>query len=132
VVKLNRMELSTLTGKQVNTIEDAYRVARKILDKYGTEVIVTLGGANDSLAVLREHSYLIPAPEVKEVVSTLGAGDDVLAGLGYALAEKKSMEEGFRLGFAAAGAAIMTLGPADCRKTDVDKLLPTIQSIPFK
>ena len=132
VIKLNCVELSTLAGKQVITIEDAYTAAHEVLDKYGTEVIVTMGGANDSLAVLKEHSYVIPAPEVKEVVSTFGAGDGVLAGLGYALGEGKSMEEGLRLGFAAAGAVIMTLGPANCHKADVDKLLPTIQLIPFK
>ena len=132
VIKPNRVELSTLAGRPVITIEDAYRAAHQVLEKYGTEVIVTLGGANDALAVLKEHSYLIPVPEVEHVVSTAGAGDGVLAGLGYALAERKPLEEGLRLGFAAAGAVIMTPATADCRKEDVDKLLPTIQLLPYK
>lgn len=132
VIKPNRVELSTLAGKTVITIEDAYNAAHQVLDKYGAEVIVTLGGTNDALAVLKEHSYLIPVPEVENVISTAGAGDGVLAGLGYALAERKPMEEGLRLGFAAAGAVIMTPATADCHKEDVDKLLPTIQLIPYK
>jgi len=132
VIKPNRVELSTLAGKTVITIEDAYRAAHQVLEKYGTEVIVTLGGANDALAVLKEHSYLIPVPEVKHVVSTAGAGDGVLAGLGYALAERKPLEEGLRLGFAAAGAIIVTPATADCRKEDVDRLLTTIQLLPYK
>ena len=132
VIKPNRVELSTLAGKTVITVEDAYWAAHQVLDKYGAEVIVTLGGTNDALAVLKEHSYLIPVPEVEHVVSTAGAGDAVLAGLGYALAERKPLEEGLRLGFAAAGAVIMTAATADCRKEDVEKLLPTIQLIPYK
>jgi len=132
VIKPNRMDLSTLAGKTVITIEDTYRAAHQVLQKYGCEVIVTLGGTNDALAVLKEHSYLIPVPEVENVVSTAGAGDAVLAGLGYALAERKPLEEGLRLGFAAAGAVIMTAATADCRKEDVEKLLPTIQLIPYK
>jgi 1-phosphofructokinase family hexose kinase len=131
VIKPNRMELSTIAGKPVITVEDAYQAAHKILIKYGTEVIVTLGAA-DALAVLKDRSYLIPMPKVDKVVSTAGAGDGVLAGIGYALAQRKPMEEGLKLGFAAAGAVIMTLGTADCRKADVEKLLPTIQLIPYK
>ena len=131
VIKPNRIELSTIAGKPVITVEDAYQAAHNILKKYGTEVIVTLGAA-DALAVLKDRSYLIPMPKVGKVVSTAGAGDGVLAGIGYALAERKPMEEGLKLGFAAAGAVIMTLGTADCRKADVEKLLPTIQLIPYK
>jgi 1-phosphofructokinase family hexose kinase len=131
VIKPNRMELSTIAGKPVITVEDAYQAAHKILIKYGTEVIVTLGAA-DALAVLKDRSYLIPMPKVDKVVSTAGAGDGVLAGIGYALAQRKPMEEGLKLGFAAAGAVIMTLSTADCRKADVEKLLPTIQLIPYK
>jgi 1-phosphofructokinase family hexose kinase len=131
VIKPNRMELSTIAGKPVITVDDAYRAAHDILTKYGTEVIVTLGAA-DALAVLKDRSYLIPMPKVDKVVSTAGAGDGILAGIGYALAQRKPMEEGLKLGFAAAGAIIMTLGTADCHKADVEKLLPTIQLIPYK
>jgi 1-phosphofructokinase family hexose kinase len=131
VIKPNRMELSTIAGKPVITVEDAYHAALNILKKYGTEVIVTLGAA-DALAVLKDRSYLIPMPQVDRVVSTAGAGDGVLAGIGHALAEHKPLEEGLKLGFAAAGAVIMTLGTADCRKADVEKILPTIQLIPYK
>ena len=131
VIKPNRMELSTIAGKPVITVEDAYHAAHNILTKYGTEVIVTLGAA-DALAVLKDRSYLIPMPKVDKVLSTAGAGDGVLAGIGYALAQHKPMEEGLKLGFAAAGAIIMTLATSDCIKADVDKLLPTIQLIPYK
>jgi len=81
---------------------------------------------------LHDRSYLIPMPQVENVVSTAGAGDAVLAGIGYALAHRKPLEEGLKLGFAAAGAVIMTPGTADCHKADVEKLLPTIQIIPYK
>jgi len=132
VIRPNRFELTALAGKPVITVDEAYHAAKKILEQYGTEVIVTLGASQDSLAVLKDRAYLIPVPKVEEIISRAGAGDGVLAGIGHALASHKPMEEGLQLGFAAAGAVIMTPATADCRKADVDALLPTIQLIPYK
>jgi len=132
VIRPNRFELTTLAGKPVITVEDAYHAAKQIFEKYSTEVIVTLGASQDSLAVLKDQAYLIPVPQVEKIISRAGAGDGVLAGIAHALASRRPIEEGLKLGFAAAGAVIMTPASADCRKVDVDALLPTIQLIPYK
>ena len=130
-IKPNRTELSQVIGRQVKTVKEVYAAAREVLDIYGTEVVVTLGDQG-ALAVLKDRAYRIPAPKVDHVESIAGAGDAVLAGITWALAYKKPIEEGLRLGTAAAGAVVMQPGTADCRKEDVNRLLPTIELIPYQ
>lgn len=131
VIKPNRTELSVLAGKPIATLEEAYQAARAVYKQYGCQVVATMGGGMSALAVLKDRSYLIPNLKVEKVVSTAGAGDGVLAGIGYALAEGKPLEEGLRLGFAAAAAIITNLRTADCKKEDVYANLPKVQLIPY-
>ena len=130
VIKPNRAELSSVAGETITTIEQAYHAARTILDTYGTQVIVTLD-ADGALAVLKGGTFRIPALKLSAVKNTAGAGDGVLAGIAYALANHLPIQEGIRLGTAAAGAVILTPATADCRKQDVERLLPTIELIPY-
>jgi 1-phosphofructokinase len=130
IIKPNRAELASITGRTVETIEDTYTAAKEVLQDYGTQVVATLG-EKGALAVLRDRTLHIQSLKVEKLESTAGAGDAVLAGIAYALAFDKPMEEGLRLGFAAAGAVIQTLATADCHKEDVEKLLETIELIPY-
>jgi len=63
--------------------------------------------------------------------SIAGAWDAVLAAIAWSLAERISLEEGLRLGTAAAGAVIMTPDTADCRHEDLERLLPLVQVLPY-
>jgi 1-phosphofructokinase family hexose kinase len=128
-VKPNRDELEALTGQHVDSLERAYHAARALQEQYGASPVVTLGEAG-ALAILPERAYRIPPPQVA-IVNTAGAGDAVLAGLTAALARGEPVEDGLRLGFAAAGAVMMTPITADCRRADVERLLPTIELIPY-
>ncbi|MDO9546445.1 MAG: hexose kinase [Pelolinea sp.] len=130
VIKPNRADLSSVAGGTITTIEQAYHAARSILDTYGTQVVVTLD-ADGALAVLNEGVFRVPAPKIPVIESTAGAGDGILAGITYALAKHLPIQEGIRLGTAAAGAVILTPATADCRKEDVERLLPTIELIPY-
>ena len=130
VIKSNCAELSGVVGQNITTIEDAYQGARAILNQYGTQVVVTLA-AEGALAVLKEASYRIPAPRIEVIENTAGSGDGILAGIAYALSKHLPLEDGIRLGIAAAGAVIMTPAAADCRKDDIERLLPTVELIPY-
>lgn len=129
IAKPNTDEISELTGQKVTTIESAYHAGVELHNKYGTMLIITLG-ADGALAILEGRSYQIPILKVP-VVSTAGAGDAVLAGLSAALSEGKAIEDGLRLGFATAAAVCLTPATADCRRADVNKLLPQIRLIPY-
>jgi 1-phosphofructokinase family hexose kinase len=128
-VKPNRAELEEITDQSLPSVEAAYRAARDLQMRYGSSLVVTLG-EEGAVAVLPGRAYHIPPPRV-EVISTAGAGDGVLAGLAAALSRGDPLEEGLRLGFAAAAAVLMTPGTADCHRADVERLLPTIELIPY-
>jgi fructose-1-phosphate kinase PfkB-like protein len=129
IVKPNIDELAQLSDRKVTDLRSVFLQAKRLQEKYGTAFIITLG-TRGALAVLEDGAYRIPPLNLK-VVSSAGAGDGVLAGIAAALSQGKSIEEGLRLGFAAASAVCLTPATADCRRQDVELLLPKIQLIPY-
>ncbi|GIL11626.1 MAG: tagatose-6-phosphate kinase [Chloroflexota bacterium] len=128
-IKPNRDELSRLTGQPVQSVDDAYRAGRDIFERTGTCPIITLGG-DGALAVLPDRAYRIP-PLAVEAVSPAGAGDAVLAGLAASIERGQPVEEGLRLGIAAATAVCLMPGTADCRRADVEHFLPLVELLPY-
>jgi 1-phosphofructokinase len=129
VSKPNIDEISDLYGQRVGSIAAAYRAGKELQAKYGTVFVITLG-KEGALAVMADKAYRIPVLDIP-VVSTAGAGDAVLAGMAAALSRKKTLEDGLRLGFAAAGAVCLTPATADCCRADVERLLPQVELIPY-
>lgn len=123
-IKPNRDELSALMGAPVSTLDEAYQAGRQLVTRYGTQPIITLG-KDGALAVLHDRAYYVPPLEI-EVVSAAGAGDAMLAGLAAALGRGQTIEEGLRLGTAAAAAVCLMPGTAECRREDVERLLPLV------
>jgi 1-phosphofructokinase family hexose kinase len=130
VAKPNVDEISDLAGYKITTIQQAYHAAKELQAKTSTNFIVTFG-EKGALAVLTDRAYLIPALKIP-VVSTAGVGDAVLAGMSVALSKGKPLEEGLRLGFAAAAAVCLTPATADCRREDVEAMLPRISLVPYQ
>jgi len=60
------------------------------------------------------------------VVSAVGAGDALLAGMLLQLQQNEGMEEALRWGTAAGAAACLTAGTQLCRRDDVERLLPAV------
>jgi 1-phosphofructokinase family hexose kinase len=129
-IKPNEDELSDLVGQPVTDFDAAYRAGRDIYSRCGTCPIITMG-RQGALAVLPDRAYRIPALPI-EVVSAGGAGDAVLAGLAAHLHRGEPVEEGLRLGFAAAAATCLLPGTADCRPEDVERFLPMVELIPWE
>ncbi|MCC6613962.1 MAG: 1-phosphofructokinase family hexose kinase [Anaerolineae bacterium] len=128
-IKPNEDELGQLTGRTIESFDDAYAAGKIILERFGTMPIITMG-PQGALAVLQDRAYFIPAIPVK-VVSAGGAGDAVLAGITASLHRGQPIEEGLRLGFAAAAATCLLPGTADVRPEDVERLLPQVELIPY-
>jgi len=125
IAKPNIDEIAELIGSPVNTIEEAYKAGRELQNKYGADLIITLG-KEGALAVLHGRAYRIPVLKI-HVASAAGAGDSVLAGLAAALSEGRTVEDGLRLGFAAAAAVCLNYATADCRRADVERLMPQVE-----
>lgn len=128
-IKPNQDELAALVGAPVADMAAAYSAGQHILQTYGTSSVMTFG-AQGALAVLPGRAYRIPPLNI-DVVSAAGAGDAVLAGLAASVERGQRVEEGLRLGFAAAAAVCLLPGTADCHKADVDTFLPRIELIPY-
>ena len=124
-IKPNQHELEALSGKRISTLSEAYEAGRTVLDRYGTQPIITLGSMG-ALAVLRERAYFIP-PLPITVVSTSGAGDAMLAGLAASIQHGQAIEDGLRLGAAASAAVCIMPGTADCRREDVERFLNQVE-----
>jgi 1-phosphofructokinase family hexose kinase len=124
-VKPNHHELEHLTGKVIDSVEAAYAAGREILAQYGSCPIITMG-KDGALAVLPDKAYFIPPLNI-EVVSASGAGDGMLAGITASLFQKLPIEDGLRLGTACASAVCLLAGTADCRREDVERLLPQVR-----
>ncbi len=128
-IKPNRDELEGLTGRRIDTLDDAYHAGREIIERYGTSSVITLG-EDGALAVLPDRAYSLPPLKVN-VVSTSGAGDGMLAGLAAAVSRGQPIEDGLRLGAAAAAAVCLMPGTADCRREDVERFLSEVRIVPY-
>ena len=128
-IKPNNHELSALVGHELDSIDALYAAAQDILQRYGTEVVISLG-KDGVLAVLKDRSYRIPPIEV-EVSSPAGAGDAILAGLAHALHFQTPMEDGLRLGVAAATAVCLQPGTAAYDVADMQRFLPQVELIAY-
>lgn len=124
-VKPNRHELERLTGRRIDSRDDALAAARLVAARYHTTPVVTLG-KDGMVALDGERAYYLPALDV-QVVSSAGAGDAVLAGLAASLALGGTPEDGLRLGAAAAAAVCLLPATADCRREDIERLLPQVR-----
>ena len=128
-IKPNEHELSALAGRKLQGDAELYEAGREIREQYGTQVVITMG-KDGALAILNERSYRIP-PIAVEVSSPAGAGDAVLAGLAHALHHDRPLEEGLRLGIAAATAVCLQPGTAAYDVADMERFLPQVELIPY-
>ncbi len=128
-IKPNEHELSALAGRKLRTVEELYAAGKDILERQGTQVVITMG-ADGALAVLKDRGYRIPPIRVN-VSSPAGAGDAVLAGLAQAIHHKRPIEEGLRLGIATATAVCLQPGTADYQVADMQRFLPQVELIPY-
>ncbi len=130
IVKPNRHELQELAGLPIVSQNDILSAGKEIRKKYGSSLVITLG-EQGLLALFPGGTYQVPPLSVK-VVSTAGAGDGVLAGLAAALSFGWPLEKGLTLGTAMAGAVCMQLATADCRREDIEALIPQVNLIEVK
>ncbi len=129
VIKPNQAELSYLAGRDLEGIAEVRTAAGELNAQSGVAVVATLA-EQGALAAFEGKVMQIPALPV-QVISPAGAGDAVVAGIAVALARREPLEAGLRLGFAAAGAVVARPGTADCRREDIDALLPLVNLIPM-
>jgi len=124
LIKPNVQEAQRVLGVRLASRSQIVVAAKELL-RWGPTVVVISMGANGAIAVTREEA-LYAHPVKVELLSTIGSGDSMVAGLTIALEQGKPLEEGLRLGAAAGAATAMTPGTHLCRKEDVEALLEKV------
>jgi 6-phosphofructokinase 2 len=126
LLKPNLAELSALVGVdklEMNEVDDA---AMEIIRQGKCEVVVVSLGPQGALLVTKAGFEHVPAPMVKKL-STVGAGDSMVAGMVWALNEGKSYREMVQAGVACGSAATKNQGTELFHAEDVWRLVKWIQ-----
>lgn len=121
LLKPNLAELAALTGSDHLMEDEIAAAARQIVNRQQSAAVVVSLGPSGALLVTRNEQVLVPAPVVKKV-STVGAGDSMVAGMVLRLSKGAGFLSATRYGVACGTAATLNPGTALCKKEDVDKI----------
>lgn len=108
LVKPNRYEMERYFGRPIETEEEILEAGREFLQKGISVALISLGGEGAVMCSgggwIRAEGLSVP------VVSTVGAGDSMVAAFAYALDRGMGFERAFRLSVAAGSAAVTCSG----------------------
>ena len=112
----NETEAAALTGRRLESLDDARRAGDALLTKGAGTALITLG-EKGALFHARGRSDLVPAVKVGPVVETTGAGDAFVGGFAAALARGNDPLAATRFGCAVAGISVTRAGTAPSMPT---------------
>jgi 6-phosphofructokinase 2 len=127
MIKPNIGEFRALAGKNIKEESQIKTEAGKMVNSGHCQVLVISFGAAGALMVTKDSAFHIRPPAVP-IVSKVGAGDSMVAGIVLSLARGKSLKESVMFGVASGTAAVMTPGTQLCRKQDTERLFETMIS----
>jgi 6-phosphofructokinase 2 len=127
LIKPNVREFRELVGREVREQAQIEAAALELVESGRCEILVISLGAAGALAVSRDFSEHILPPTVP-IVSKVGAGDSMVAGMVLSLARGRSSRESVLFGVATGTAAVMTPGTELCRREDAERLYAGIRT----
>lgn len=110
------LEVEQLTGME---LEDA---AMEILDKGYCKMLIISLGAQGAMLARQDAAIDYIVPPTMPVISAVGAGDSMVAGIIVGCLKGFWPDQAARYGVAAGTAAAMTPGSELCRKEDTDQI----------
>ncbi|RWX00846.1 1-phosphofructokinase family hexose kinase [Flavobacterium cerinum] len=121
MVKPNLGELSRLSGKEELDNESADEAARQLINDGKAEIVAVSMGPQGAYLITKEEAIHINAPSVKKL-STVGAGDSMVAGMVSIIAKGGNLTDMARMGVACGSAATMSKGTGLFTKENAEKL----------
>lgn len=124
-VKPNELELSQWAGKSLTTDTEILGEAVKLLD-LGIQIVVISMGSSGAYFLSKEGVFkaYLSAPKI---VTTVGAGDAMVAGISAAIKEGGNLERIARLGTAFSVSTLGFIGPHLDEKSIVEDLASRVQ-----
>ena len=121
LIKPNMSELCFLTGKKYIQTSEIEKAVDQLMNKNFCEVSVVSMGPSGAMVATKDFKKRFPAPVVKKI-STVGAGDSMLAGIAWMLEREKTLEEAIQFGIACGTAATINKGSQLFKKQDALRL----------
>ncbi|MEO1923113.1 MAG: D-glycero-beta-D-manno-heptose 1-phosphate adenylyltransferase, partial [Nautiliaceae bacterium] len=119
MIKPNKKELSTAAGMNINSEEDLINAGWKVKKDLNLDyLLVTL--SEEGMALFGDEYVKIPTV-AKEVYDVTGAGDTVLASLGYYLSRNDDMIEAMHFANAAAAVVVSKIGSATVTLEEIEE-----------
>jgi 1-phosphofructokinase len=126
LIKPNHSELEELVGEKLATPEAIKNAAVKLCQSSVRYAAVSLGGKG---AILTDGAKTVFAPAVPvTMVTTLGAGDSMLAGLLFGLSRGESVFDSLRYGVAAGATCVQAGGVHAFTEAAFSALLSKVQA----
>ncbi len=130
MIKPNKKELSIATNMQINSKEDLIKAGWKLKKELNLKyLLVTL--SEEGMALFGDEFVQIPTI-AKEVYDVTGAGDTVLAALGYALKNNEDMIEAMHFANAAAAVVVGKVGSATATLSEIKEYEKKYESVDYK
>ncbi|KAA5544944.1 1-phosphofructokinase family hexose kinase [Adhaeribacter rhizoryzae] len=121
LLKPNISELAKLAGKESLEEHEREGFAQQLVRDGMCEVMVVSMGAQGAMLVTKDQIEYVAPPEIKPK-STVGAGDSMVAGMVFTLAQGWPLCEVIKYGVAAGTATTMTPGSELCNKADIEEI----------
>lgn len=125
-IKVNGRELGDVLGRTLASIDDALDAAASVVARGPALVVVTLGAAG-AVAVSAEERCVAVPPD-GPIVSTVGSGDALLAGLVVALLRGSPLIEALRLGVACGTVNARHVGGGIAPADEIAALLSEVEA----
>ena len=121
LVKPNIGEFRDLVGSGGEDEAAVLELARRVVSERQSEIMaISLGAAG--VVMVSEAGIERMQPPTVPIISKVGAGDSMVAGIVLSLSRGMSVREAVRFGVAAGSAAVMTPGTELCRREDAERL----------
>lgn len=128
LIKPNIREFKELFNGEIKEEPQIKEKASELVKTGQSEiVVVSLGAAGIIAAFDGKVEHIIP-PTVP-VISKVGAGDSMVAGIVLSFAKGMPVHNAIRFGVAAGTAAVMTPGTELCRREDAERLYAEMNSV---
>ncbi len=121
LIKASLRELGQLHGATIAGDAAQEAAARGVIAEGRCEVLVVSLGAEGALLATKEGCWRFAAARVA-ALSSIGAGDSMLAGILVALVRGWPLAQAVRFGVAAGAAALLRPGTELCRREDTERL----------
>jgi len=122
----NKKEAIVATKIDIND-EESLKSALKKLHNTACLQIPMITLSEDGIAILDENNNVVKKPTVaREVYDVTGAGDTVLASLGYCLAQDKNIVDAIEFANLAAGVVVGKVGSATASLEEIEEYKSTL------